>query len=84
MIRLKLISPSQDNECRCYECNKLLAKIKFVDNVSVIEIKCTRAKCGTLNVFRIEKNPEYNEHTARDQIESSPRAAVRLQGATKM
>ena len=60
MIKLKLISPTKENdECRCYSCNKLLCKIKSIDKVAIVEIKCTRAKCGTINVFRIEKNLEY-------------------------
>jgi phage FluMu protein Com len=61
-IRLKLISPSKESECRCYSCNKLLAKIKQVDNLAIIEIKCTKTTCRTLNVFRIEKNLSYNEN----------------------
>jgi phage FluMu protein Com len=62
MIKLKLISPSKENECRCYSCNKLLAKIKQVDNLAIIEIKCTKTTCRTLNVFRIEKNLSYDEN----------------------
>ena len=59
MIKFRLISPSRDNECRCSNCNKLLAKIKQVDNLAVIEIKCTKTTCRTMNVFRIEKNLKY-------------------------
>jgi phage FluMu protein Com len=59
VIKFKLISPSKENECRCCNCNKLLAKIKQVDNLAIIEIKCTKTTCRTLNVFRIEKNAGY-------------------------
>jgi phage FluMu protein Com len=70
VIKFRLISPSKDNECRCSGCNKLLAKIKQVDNLAVIEIKCTKTTCRTMNVFRIEKNLKY-EHSERDKDESS-------------
>ena len=62
MIKFRLISPSRDNECRCSNCNKLLAKIKQVDNLAIIEIKCTKTTCRTMNVFRIEKNLKH-EHS---------------------
>lgn len=58
-MQLRLVHPARANECRCYRCNKLLAKIKSVDKLAFIEIKCTRARCGALNVFKIEKNEEY-------------------------
>jgi len=64
MIKLKLISPNKENdECRCYGCNKLLAKIKTVESLAIIEIKCTRAKCGIINRFEIERNIDYVDPT---------------------
>lgn len=56
------MSPNTDGECRCQKCQKLLAKIKEVDKLAIIEIKCTRAHCGLVNTFRIKKNEFFIEN----------------------
>ncbi len=60
-MQIKFGSPLQ-NECRCYQCGKMLAKIKEVTSIAIIEILCVRGlghgkgKCNTLNVFKIKRN----------------------------
>ena len=55
------------NACRCYKCGRMLAEIKKVTSLAVIEILCTRGlghgngSCNTLNVFKIERNVNYND-----------------------
>lgn len=60
-MHINFISPNTDGECRCQKCQKLLAKIKEVDKLAIIEIKCTRAHCGLVNTFKIKKNEFFIE-----------------------
>ena len=70
-MRIDLISSDADGECRCQKCQKLLAKIKNVGGFALIEIKCTRAHCGLINIFEIKKNV----HTTRGQKSGNERVA---------
>ena len=58
-MRLNFGSSDSDGECRCKKCNKMLCKIKMVEHFAIIEIKCTRPHCKTLNIFEIIKNKNY-------------------------
>jgi len=79
-MRIGFVSPDTDGECRCQECQKLLAKIKDVGEFAIVEIKCTRAHCGLLNTFEIRKNV----HPTRDKKSSSERVTFGLQRPAKM
>ena len=79
-MRIDLISPDTDGECRCQKCQKLLAKIKGVGGFALIEIKCNRAHCGLINTFEIRKN----EYPPRIEDTSSERVTFGLQRAAKM
>jgi phage FluMu protein Com len=64
-MQIIFIPKSSDGECRCNKCGKLLAKIKEVDKFMVVEIKCTRAHCGSMNTFEVSLNPTYAKEIAQ-------------------
>jgi len=64
-MQITFIPKETDGECRCEKCGKLLAKIKYVDKSMVVEIKCTRAHCGLLNLFEVSLNPIHSKEIDR-------------------
>lgn len=60
-IKIDFVPKNTDGECRCKKCKKLLAKIKNVDKYMVLEIKCTRARCGLINTFEVRRNADFQE-----------------------
>ena len=66
-MRLSFGLSDGDGECLCKKCGSMLGKIKLVDRFAIIEIKCTKSHCKTLNTFEITKNKNYTS----DQSTSS-------------
>lgn len=71
-MRIGFIPSGADGECRCQKCRKLLAKVKGVGGLAIIEIKCTRAHCGLINTFEIRKNV----YPTEDQKPSGKRTTI--------
>ena len=55
-MRIGFVPQDSDGDCRCQKCGKLLGKVKKVDGLAIIEIKCSKAHCKLVNTFEIRKN----------------------------
>lgn len=75
-IKLNFVPQHTDGECRCKNCKKLLAKIKSVDKHMIIEVKCTRAHCGLINIFEVCRNANFQKTKQQEIVGFTFRAGT--------